>query len=185
MQQDTATRLVRSLFLSWYSPLVRYAFRFTGSLTVAEDLVQESFLALYKALIEQKEIHNPKAWTLCVVRREIGRWIRDPRRNGGQLDTSTDLDSLTDPKSPHENSILARDELDQLLSVLTRREQEVVLLRAQACRYKEIGSQLGISLNSVKTLLARALRKIQTVTESAQRHPVSDHDGRDASRTLH
>ena len=112
MEQDAATRLVRSLFLSWYGSLVRYALRSTRSLNAAEDVVQESFMALYLVLIEEKEIHNPKGWTLCVVRREIGKWNRDPRRNCEQLVAPTDLDSLADPRSPHENSTIARSEAD-------------------------------------------------------------------------
>ena len=185
MEQDAATRLVRSLFLSWYGSLVRYALRSTRSLNAAEDVVQESFMALYLVLIEEKEIHNPKGWTLCVVRREIGKWNRDPRRNCEQLVAPTDLDSLADPRSPHENSTIARSELGRLLGVLSRREREVVLLRAQAFRYKEIAFQLGISHNSVKTLLARALRKLQAPTASARRRsPASDHNGHDISRAL-
>ena len=44
---------------------------------------------------------------------------------------------------------------------ITRREEEVLLLRLKALKYRRIAAQLGISPNSVKTLLARALRKMQ------------------------
>jgi RNA polymerase sigma factor (sigma-70 family) len=48
-----------------------------------------------------------------------------------------------------------------LLSVLSPREEEVLLLRIESLKYREIAEQLGISINSVNTLLARALRKLQ------------------------
>ena len=48
-----------------------------------------------------------------------------------------------------------------LLSVLSPREEEVLLLRLEALKYREIADQLGISMNSVNALLARALRKLQ------------------------
>ena len=51
--------------------------------------------------------------------------------------------------------------------VLTVREEEVVLLRLQSLKYREIASQLGISDKSVCTLLARALKKLQ----AAHSHP--------------
>ena len=54
-----------------------------------------------------------------------------------------------------------RDVATKLFSVLTRREEEVILLRMQAMKYREIGVLLRISPNSVNTLLARALRKLQ------------------------
>ena len=48
-----------------------------------------------------------------------------------------------------------------LLALLSPRESEVLLLRMQAMKYREIAAHLGISPNSVNTLLARALRKLQ------------------------
>jgi RNA polymerase sigma factor (sigma-70 family) len=53
-------------------------------------------------------------------------------------------------------------EIRGLLSVLSPREEEVLLLRLEALKYREIAEHLGISMNSVNTLLARALRKLQT-----------------------
>jgi RNA polymerase sigma factor (sigma-70 family) len=58
-------------------------------------------------------------------------------------------------------------EIRGLLSVLSPREEEVLLLRLEALKYREIADQLGISMNSVNALLARALRKIQ-VAKSEQ-----------------
>ena len=52
-------------------------------------------------------------------------------------------------------------DIRNLLSVLSPREEEVLLLRLEALKYREIAEQLGISMNSVNTLLARALRKLQ------------------------
>lgn len=52
-------------------------------------------------------------------------------------------------------------DLRSLLSVLSPREEEVLPLRLESLKYREIAEQLGISVNSVNTLLARALRKLQ------------------------
>ena len=49
------------------------------------------------------------------------------------------------------------EQLDEL-------EEEVLLLRLETLKYREIAEQLGISINSVNTLLARALRKLQEAT---------------------
>ena len=51
-----------------------------------------------------------------------------------------------------------------LLSVLSPREEEMLLLRFEALKYQGIAAQLGISMNSVNTLLERALRKLQEAT---------------------
>jgi DNA-binding CsgD family transcriptional regulator len=62
--------------------------------------------------------------------------------------------------------ISAVDDLQSLLHVLTRREGEVLLLRLESLKYREIADQLGISINSVNTLLSRALKKLQLATAS-------------------
>ena len=53
-----------------------------------------------------------------------------------------------------------------LLAVLSPREEEVVLLRLQSMKYREIADQLGIGTKSVCTLLARAIRKLQGASRS-------------------
>jgi DNA-directed RNA polymerase specialized sigma24 family protein len=52
------------------------------------------------------------------------------------------------------------DEIGRLIATLSAREEEALLLRLQGFRYQEIASALHVKVNSVKTLLARALRKL-------------------------
>ena len=59
-------------------------------------------------------------------------------------------------------------EIDGLLSVLTRREAEILQPRVKPMRYGEIAECLGISVNTVKTLLARATCKMQEAARQSQ-----------------
>jgi DNA-binding CsgD family transcriptional regulator len=52
-----------------------------------------------------------------------------------------------------------------MFSVLTPRETEVMMLRIQVFKYREIADQLKISDKTVAKLLARALRKLQLKIE--------------------
>jgi RNA polymerase sigma-70 factor (ECF subfamily) len=153
VNESDATDLVTALFGSWYMSLVRYALRTTASYELAEDLAQDTFMQLYQALRAGKRIDHPKAWTICVLRRAMNRQMKD-RNLYEQLD---EADFPGEPSK--EMSRLA--EIRGLLSLLSPREEEVLLLRLEALKYREIADQLGISMNSVNTLLARALRKLQ------------------------
>src|SRR4051812_41624947 len=177
MTQEEATQLVSSLFDSWYPILVRYAHRLTNHTALAQDAVQDSFMQLYRALESGKEIHNPKAWTLCVVRREIGKQLR----NYGSREVSFERFNFAGPRADQPDLSLEYDDVAKILSQLSPREQEVMLLRMESLKYREIASELGISINSVATLLARALRKLeQTVIQPA--HAVST--GEEGSRRV-
>jgi RNA polymerase sigma-70 factor (ECF subfamily) len=153
VNESDATDLVTALFDRWYMSLVHYALRTTANYELAEDLAQDAFMQLYQTLRAGKRIDHPKAWTICVLRRAMNRQMKD-RRLHEQLD---DADMPGEPT--REMSRLA--EIRGLLSVLSPREEEVLLLRLEAMKYREIAAQLGISMNSVNTLLARALRKLQ------------------------
>lgn len=159
MRPEDATRLIDSLYEHWYDVLVRYAARAVGDEGMAEDAVQESFYELYRQLVSGRSIANPKAWTLCVVRRHMQREVRAySRMFGGE--PREGMDSLPGSASPPDGA-LQRNEIERFRSQLTCREEEVLLLRMEALKYREIASKLGISIPSVNTLLRRALRKLQ------------------------
>jgi len=162
VNETDATDLVTALFDRWYMSLVRYALRTTENYALAEELAQDTFMQLYQALRAGKTIEHPKAWTICVLRRTMSRQMKNhvPHESLDELEIAgqaqTDLSLLGDIRS--------------LLSLLSPREEEVLLLRLEALKYREIAEQLGISMNSVNTLLARALRKLQQATAQPTRH---------------
>ena len=168
MNESDATDLVTALYDRWYMALVRYALRTTCDYEIAEDLAQDTFMQLYKALRAGKSIEHPKAWTICVLRRAMNRQLK--YRN-----LHEQLDELEIAGAPVAEMSGPRD-VRNFLSVLSPREAEVLLLRLETLKYREIAEQLGISINTVNTLLARALRKLQEVTsqhtneEGTKRH---------------
>ncbi len=166
-RRDLAKELVGGLFAQWYGPLLRYALRATGSLETAEDVVQASFTELYRALLEGKFIANPKGWTLCVVRREIVDRLREEKRHGGAFLALSQAEHLAGRRPEPEAGGWEEANLTPFLSVLSAREEEVLLLRAQALKYRQIAAELHIGINSVKTLLARAIRKMRQASAAA------------------
>ena len=156
-------------FDEWYSPLVRYATTVGGSLVLAEDMVQEVFLRLYREMRGGKEIKNPKAWMVCVLRHEIAKHARREKKEHLLLQwlkvsNPISFGPLGTSDGPHGGEPeIEPDDVTRFFSVLTAREREVMLLRMTALKYREIAEELDISTNSVSTLLARALRKLQKV----------------------
>ncbi|MGH9626805.1 MAG: RNA polymerase sigma factor [Bryobacteraceae bacterium] len=163
MDRDEASRLVDGLFRSMYGICVRYTFRITGSLELSEDIAQQAFMMLYRSLREGGTIDNPRGWLFCVIRREIIHHEERERRHGGPFEELTEF--AQPPDSRQFSAYAHDDELGPLLDVLSRRELEVVLLRLESLKYAEIASQLGISTNTVKTLLTRGLKKLQKAAE--------------------
>jgi RNA polymerase sigma-70 factor (ECF subfamily) len=171
MDEREAAELVTELYASLYSLLLRFAAHLTGSLECAEDVVQETFTRLYREFRLGHGISNPKAWAFSVVRREAGNQHRQYCPTG-----SAGPPEMPEQHAPPTDWLDADDQLGRLLSVLSAREAEVVLLRLGNLKYREIGAQLGISVKSVGTLLARALRKMRrALSEGFPREYGADH----------
>lgn len=168
MNQEDATRTVNNLFETWSPFLVRYAVRMTRSLESAEDAVQEAFLALYRDLREGKGIDNAKAWTFGAVRNQVRKHARYLRRQAEELEPPQFLDRILAPPCWPDVAADFDDEAPLILSVLSVREEEVLLLRLQSFKYREIAAKLGIGSKSVCTLLARAVKKLQIASRSVR-----------------
>lgn len=159
MKEEEAKNLVIELYDSHFGILLRYAGRQLGSEALAEDMVQQSFLELYSALREGRDIDNPRAWTFAVVRNAVRREVRQHAHVSSE--PIEVIEALAGPAPGFESS--GDVDLARSLSVLSEREEEALLLRLSVMSYAEIGEQLGISPKTVSTLLTRSLKKLRKV----------------------
>jgi RNA polymerase sigma factor (sigma-70 family) len=146
--------IVTILFERWHRSLLRYALHFPLTYEMAEEVVQETYLQLYQALQAGTPIKYPKAWVFCVLRRAVKRKLMQ--------------ECIYEPLDPDEQIYdpqkILNDALsfNGLLKQLSARERQVVLLRLDHWKYREIADSLNISMNTVDTLLGRAFRKLRT-----------------------
>src|SRR6185312_7297835 len=89
------------------------------------------------------------------------------QRRAEDLEPPEAMDML--PSYPQWPDVDARDHYGAPpgLDLLSAREEEVLLLRLQSLKYREIAERLGIGSKSVCTLLARALKKLQIAASGA------------------
>jgi len=62
-------------------PLYRYAYRWTGDVDAAEDLVQETLTRLYPDLPKLREIEQLRPWVARVMYRIFVDWLRREKRS--------------------------------------------------------------------------------------------------------
>lgn len=160
-----ACQFVASLYRTWYIPVLRYAQHKIRDHGLAEDIVQEAFMALYSDLRDGKTVHKPKAWLFLAVRRRLVDHYRQSSREEAWDQPKRDFEDIAAPGPPPgmENS-----GLNGLFGILSGREREVLLLRISSLRYREIGDELGISSNSVSQLLARAIKKLRQASAGSR-----------------
>lgn len=158
-----------TLFIQYRPYLISVAFRMTGSLAEAEDLVQDTFLECTK--VNLTEIENPKAWLTKVCSNKAldhlksaykkrehypGVWLPDELPES--LQEWRHLTDETD--SPEKKMILAESLTTSFLLLMERLtpEERIVYLLKEIFDYscKEIGDFLGKNEEACRKMAQRA-----------------------------
>lgn len=144
-------------------PLRRYL-KLTGvDESTAQEIVQETFLRLYRHLREDGDRTNLRAWCYRVAqnlaRNEQGS---TRQRRWAPLDE----EMLPEMMPSAESQLLVREREGRLRSGIARlsvAERECLLLRAQGLKYREIAAVLEISISSAAENVQRALEKLKEI----------------------
>lgn len=147
------------------------------------DLYQEGMLGLNQAINDFKEQKNVQFNTFAsiCIERQLLSFIRNISRHKHKLlNDSVSIDSTVDSlgrslidfvsddeESNPENSFINIEEEEEILQkikkVLTDKEYEVYVLRAEGFTYQEIASLLNITIKSVDGALRRIKSKINNI----------------------
>jgi RNA polymerase sigma-70 factor (ECF subfamily) len=153
------------------------AYRMTGTISDAEDIVQEAFLRLTRALRDGVSITAPKAYLATIttrlaishlrsarVRREsyVGAWLPEPLLEGSEPDPA-DRAEMSDSLSM---AFLV------LLESLSPTERAVFLLREVfSYDYKEVAEITGKSEPNCRQIFGRARQHIDEGRAGARARP--------------
>lgn len=161
MAEDHA-RGFEVLFIKYYKSLTIYSCGIVGDLDTAEDLVQNVFCkCLASRNLAQVDPAKLKSYLFTAVR-NITLNHTGTRRKQSSLEI---LAELTDP-APDEQPLYDELIIGQIkariaaLPPQTRQIVEQVFLNNLS--YKEVAAKYSISVNTVKTLLVRGLKRLRT-----------------------
>ncbi len=144
------------VFADRSGPLYRYISGLSGDAALAEDIVQESFVRLYR---RGRMPDDPAAWLVSVAH---NLWRDDRRRDVRRTRLlSLRKDELpTLGESPATDATTLASErvqtVHQALARLPERDRKLLLLRHSGFAYREIAEVLHVAPGSVGTLLVRA-----------------------------
>ncbi len=156
---------VVGLFGGMRKPLSRYALTLGIAAADVEEVVQETFLALFKHLRSGKSRQNLPGWAFRVCRNLALRQLERSRAERPLIGLEAGLLSERTDSGPNpEQQMLQgqrRARLQSVLRALPELDRSCISLRAEGLRYREIAETLGISLGAVSTSLTRSLAKFE------------------------
>jgi RNA polymerase sigma-70 factor (ECF subfamily) len=165
MRDDESARV--ATFNQYRGLLFSIAYRMVGSVTDAEDLLQESFIRWQQAA--DSEIRSPKAFLITIVSRlcinhlqsarvqreeYVGEWLPEPL--------------ATDPASDPLGVLRADESISMAFLVMLERltpvERAVFLLREIfEYKYADIAAALGLEAANCRQILRRAQQHVRAV----------------------
>jgi RNA polymerase sigma-70 factor (ECF subfamily) len=163
------TAFVREVYLASYRRLVGQLVGVTGSLTEAEDVVQESFVRALNHVRSFRLTDNPEAWLRTVaVNLARSRWARAKRLTG----LAPKLAPGPRPEDlPEERMAL----LDALRDLPSGQRQAIALHYGADRSVIEVAETLGVAVGTVKARLSRGRAALgaklgDTFDEREKRH---------------
>lgn len=150
-----------------HGPLMRaYTARIVGSITEADDVVQEAFYTAWRRLLELRDPAAVKPWLMRMASRIAFTHIR---KRPDEMPLPTFEAALPDDGQP-ENVAIRRAQLTALshaLDALPEDQRQCWLLREVAeLSYDEIAEELELPRSAVRGKLARARTSIYAQMEA-------------------
>jgi RNA polymerase sigma-70 factor (ECF subfamily) len=145
-----------AVFVQYYTRVYAVVFRLVGDQAEADDLTLETFWKLWQQPPTRAD--NLAGWLYRVATRLGYNALRAAKRRGRYEEAAWDAlepTALPDPAGEAERAV-ERARVRAALGRMPERDAQLLMLRYSGLSYREIAAALGVSPNSVGTLLARA-----------------------------
>lgn len=153
------------LFRNHYAELCAFAYRFVASHAVAEDLVQDLFVAVWADAERWPEDDDTIHLLLYTATRNRalnhlkGRRVRERYAERTAAETPDFVDATADDEVVHRELQQALN--DAIASLPPSARQIFLLSREEGLTYREIAERLEISVKTVETQMSRSLKKLR------------------------
>ena len=150
-------------FLPCHQKLYRVAFHLMGNAQDAEDMVQETYLRLWKKREEMPpDIGNVEAYCVAIIRNLCLDALKAPQME-------EEHHSIEELDMPQTGSLMREMELKDEANIVVRiigdlpeQQRQIVEMRdVDDCSYEEIEQATGLSTVNIRVLLSRARKKIR------------------------
>ena len=151
-----------ALLASVQEPLYRYALSLVGDGQLAEDVLQETFIRVYRKLGYLREPALFRPWAYRVATREAFRHLKRERRWAEQVREEESLQALAAPPAREEFAPVASARLHEAVEGLSPASRAVVVLYyLHEMSLEETAEVLGLPVGTVKSRLAYGLEALR------------------------
>lgn len=165
---ETAFRLLFHRYVPELRPLIMHI---TKTASVAEDIIQETFLRLWISRDKLVSIENPRSWLLRIVFYQSFSYLRRQGVHTRAMDVMASRQDAEDVHNPTEETLAYHQVLhlvEEAVQQLPPQARRIyVMSREKGLRIPEIAQALMLSPNTVKNSLVSSLKIIRKRIEQS------------------
>lgn len=169
MLRGSKEKQAEEFYRQEYPGLYRYALYLVSDEDTAREICQETFMRWFEQ-DGKNSIENPRAWLKKVLSHQAYSYFRYRKKTEGLKEKI--LSEYTETRATLDDDIL-RMEVEEVMAGLNGRDQILLKMRMAGMSYAEMAEALDVSISSVGTLLARALKRFGAAYEGKE---VGRHD---------
>lgn len=160
MSRTDILKYFEDLYRYNYRPLCLYALHYLGDIDAAEDIVQECYIKLWEQIEKSSGIYNRRAYLYMTVRNRC-------------LDTLKKKSIPTESLNPYDTYGIIDDDDAQSMAQIEARlwtaidslppecRKIFLLSKRDGMKYEEIAEEMGLSVNTVRNQISKALKLLK------------------------
>jgi RNA polymerase sigma-70 factor (ECF subfamily) len=159
--------------------LMNFVYRYLGNYDEADDVVQETFVRLYRNKDSYKPVAKFSTWLYTIAtnlaktqyrRRKRRVMVSLTRQRGEDRDSMIDLPDISYAADKVADSSLQQEIIQKALNAIPEKYREIVIFSdIQEMSYEEISEMTGVNIGTVKSRLNRGRTKLQELLKDLMR----------------
>jgi RNA polymerase sigma-70 factor (ECF subfamily) len=152
--------IFKKVFLPYHKKLYRMAYRFLENQADAEDMVQETYIKLWRKREELESLINPESFTVTLLKNNCLDFLRKAKPDFSRIQEVNipEMDSLA-------VQIENRDQLEHIQVIMRQlpvQQKQIIQLKIwDNLPDEEIEKQTGLKKGNIKVIVSRARKTIK------------------------
>lgn len=172
ISREDDEKALKALFDAFYGKLIEIAKFFVDDQFLAQDIVSEVFIKIWKNRSNLEEIKSIDAYLYIATKRQSLNCIRDNKKKKLVALEKLDTNIHVEYRSP-ENIFFSKE----FASIINTAIQELpskcrlvyTLVKDDGMKYQEVADTLGISIKTVEMHVGKALKRIKIAFDNYQK----------------
>lgn len=164
MALSNSQAALKSLYIAYFHRLMRFVGIYVSSPAEAEEVVSDTFLALWDNRCALAGMTNIDAYIYTVARNKAVSYYRKQTMENVSLDESS-IDFFAHTETTPEEELISREEIGRLNAAINSLPPKCriafKLVREDKLKYKDVASILDISVKTLEAHLASAVKKLR------------------------